>query len=45
MCDASENEMDYDRYAKFCLDRLQWELDLLHNLNYHSDTFLCDIFM
>ena len=36
---ASENEMDYDRYAKFCLDRLQWELALLHNLNYRSVTF------
>lgn len=45
MCNASENEMDSDRSANFCLDRLQWELDLLHNLNYPSDTFSCDILM
>lgn len=39
MYNAPENEMDYDRYAKFCLDRLQWELALLHNLDYPSVTF------
>lgn len=39
MCNAPENEMGYGSCTKFCLDHVQWELALIHNLNYHSDTF------
>lgn len=39
MYNAPENEMGSDRYAKFCLDRVQWKLALLHNLNYSSVKF------
>lgn len=39
MYSAPENEMGFDRYAKFCLDKLQWELAFFHNSDYHSATF------